>query len=269
MNRTRLLLRAAAFERSAWFVEIALFFSFAAWVPDGYRPLWLPAALALAGVAFTRAMIGTNRLLSNVTDRILRRDRSDTIEIADRGFSLGSARGRRSASCAWSEIERAYAFKRDLGTTDLVCLAFVTRDSVVEVDESATGWRDLVAALPERLPGCETFATWYLDVVLIPFEPQLRSIYGAPAGDETDGARAILETLVPEDDDDQVPGAMTVRDYLGIGTTGMYLAVAGLTAAVGLVHGPRSLVAVAAVTLVEIALTRAILFAILARRPAD
>ncbi len=54
----------------------------------------------------------------------------------------------------WADVERAVAFKRDLWAVDLVCLELEAKGLVLEIDEEMEGWQDVLAALPERLPGC-------------------------------------------------------------------------------------------------------------------
>jgi hypothetical protein len=53
----------------------------------------------------------------------------------------------------WSAIDRVEAFKRDLFAVDLICLELRTHGEWFEVNEEMAGWDELVAELPQRLPG--------------------------------------------------------------------------------------------------------------------
>src|SRR5437870_3687615 len=54
----------------------------------------------------------------------------------------------------WSEVEEVHAFKKDLFTTDLVCLAFKKsgREEYYQIHEEMAGYHDLLEVLPSRLP---------------------------------------------------------------------------------------------------------------------
>jgi hypothetical protein len=68
----------------------------------------------------------------------------------------------------WSDIVRVWAFKRDLFAVDLVCLRFEANgDRAYEVNEEMAGWTELVAALPERIPGSLSREA-ILDMVVLP-----------------------------------------------------------------------------------------------------
>jgi len=54
----------------------------------------------------------------------------------------------------WSAVVEVTAFKRDLLTTDLICLRFVTSaGQVLEVHEEMPCWSELLDGLPGLLPG--------------------------------------------------------------------------------------------------------------------
>jgi hypothetical protein len=53
----------------------------------------------------------------------------------------------------WHQVTRVLAFKRDLYTYDLLCLAFQSSTSAFEVNEEMEGWNSLLADLPNHLPG--------------------------------------------------------------------------------------------------------------------
>jgi hypothetical protein len=59
-----------------------------------------------------------------------------------------------SSELQWSEIEEVHAFKRDLFSTDLICLAFRRsgKEEYYEIHEEMAGCHNLMQVLPSRLP---------------------------------------------------------------------------------------------------------------------
>ncbi len=100
--------------------------------------------------------------------------------VTDDGFeirSTGTVGGVR-----WDRLRRIDAFKRDLFTEDLVCLAF-TQDDVagyLEVNEDVEGFWDLVRRIKQRLPGSDQ--TWEQEVVQPAFARSHRVIYERASG---------------------------------------------------------------------------------------
>ncbi len=70
----------------------------------------------------------------------------------------------------WSEVEEVHAYKRDLFTTDLICLAFKKsgREEYYEIHEEMAGYHDLLDALPRHLP--KFTLEWILAVAVPAFE---------------------------------------------------------------------------------------------------
>jgi hypothetical protein len=263
-----LALRAAAIERDWFLVDIAVFMSLAAWVPDGYRPLWLPLAFGGAAALFVVVSRALGRGLSALAERLLRRGRGPTIRTDGDGFTIRAGARAPEVRYCWRDVERAYAFKRDLYTTDLVCLALATRDGVVELNERDDGWQAFAEALEERLPGCEPYGVWYLDVIKVPFAARTHRIYG-PASEAKPPPAEPAPAAACDDQESYAGGSATVwtslRDYLACGTAPLVLAAAFVLAVVGAVHGPRSLIyAFMPVALAYVALSRIALGAWLA-----
>ena len=77
----------------------------------------------------------------------------------------------------WSEVEEVHAYKRDLFTTDLICLAFKKSgtEEYYEVHEEMAGYHDLLEALPSHLP--KFTLEWLLDVASPAFETKHRIIW--------------------------------------------------------------------------------------------
>ena len=67
---------------------------------------------------------------------------------------------------------------RHLYAVDRICLAISYRDGTSsEVHEEMAGWQSLVDSLPERLPGCMPFASWFNTVALPAFETNPTKIF--------------------------------------------------------------------------------------------
>jgi hypothetical protein len=81
----------------------------------------------------------------------------------------------------WSDIDRAEAFKRDLLATDLICLELRAHGEWVEVNEEMEGWDDLIAQLPQRLPGALSREKLFAAVVKPPFAECRTLAFDRPA----------------------------------------------------------------------------------------
>ncbi|MCX6904115.1 MAG: hypothetical protein NTW03_11705 [Verrucomicrobia bacterium] len=87
-----------------------------------------------------------------------------------------SAKGE-SWELKWSEVEEVHAFKRDLITTDLICLAFKKegKEEYYQIHEEMAGYHDLFEALPRRLVKF-TYA-WFFGVAHPAFETNHQVIW--------------------------------------------------------------------------------------------
>lgn len=95
---------------------------------------------------------------------------SISIETGDRQFCVRTGNASSDRCLDWSQIVRVVAAKRDLFGRDLLCLFFEMRpEGVIEVDESMTGWQDLLNALPARLPGALNADDWVARVLFPAF----------------------------------------------------------------------------------------------------
>ena len=77
----------------------------------------------------------------------------------------------------WSEVEEVHAYKRDLLTTDLICLAFKKSgtEEYYEIHEEMAGYHDLLDLLQSRLPGFTM--DWIFDVAIPAFETKHQIIW--------------------------------------------------------------------------------------------
>ena len=79
----------------------------------------------------------------------------------------------------WQQIGAVYAYKRDCWTVDQICVALVdeTRQISIDVGEDDKGYPELIAHLPDHLPGCLAVVEWWFGVAFPPFETQLTRLY--------------------------------------------------------------------------------------------
>lgn len=89
--------------------------------------------------------------------------RSASIHLDDTGlrriaeYSDGSVK---TAGMKWGDVRRVAAFKRDVLTSGVLCLALTDAANVIILDESMEGWNGLVAALPDQVPGAPYAGEW-------------------------------------------------------------------------------------------------------------
>src|SRR5206468_8395210 len=59
-----------------------------------------------------------------------------------------------SSELRWTDVEEVHAFKKDLFSTDLICLAFKRsgREEYYQIHEEMAGYRDLLELRPSLLP---------------------------------------------------------------------------------------------------------------------
>lgn len=77
----------------------------------------------------------------------------------------------------------ATAFKRDLWSTDRLCIAFRLGDEMfVEVHEEMKGWDALCEALPLNLPGALAWGEWFMDITTPAFEPNFTPLFERTTG---------------------------------------------------------------------------------------
>ena len=95
------------------------------------------------------------------------------------GFGLNQGDSR-LGSVRWEEVDKVLAFKRDLLTSDEVCLAFEIGDSdtVFEVNEGVGSFWDLVARVKEVFPDSEQ--DWEETVVNPAFAENSAVLYERP-----------------------------------------------------------------------------------------
>jgi len=105
----------------------------------------------------------------------------ERIRLDPEGFSLRKGEDE-IFSIRWRDVREIVAFKRDLLTSDCVCLAFrvADQDPVVEVNEELEGFILLSDEMMHRFPSIS--ADWLTRVTQPPFAENRQRIYGEPGG---------------------------------------------------------------------------------------
>lgn len=112
--------------------------------------------------------------------RIPRRPPSDhVIQFSSNGFTITRRKDNLvTATVVWPDVTGVQVFKRDLFSTDLICMAFALPGEMeVEISEDLDGWDELTRNLTIYLPGCRAREQWYDEVVLPAFETKLTRIF--------------------------------------------------------------------------------------------
>lgn len=103
------------------------------------------------------------------------------IDIKDKGINVTSIAHKKPLSqycIPWAEINTIIVYKKDLYTSDLICMYIAsTNDRVLEIDETTRGWENLVENLTHYLPTASTFEDWFLEVAFPAFETNPVIIY--------------------------------------------------------------------------------------------
>jgi hypothetical protein len=92
------------------------------------------------------------------------------------GIRIRGSKGS-SFELLWNEIEEVHAFKRDMLTTDLICLAFKKsgKEEYYEIREEMAGYHDLLEMISKELPGFNS--GWFREVAFPAFATNHRIIW--------------------------------------------------------------------------------------------
>jgi len=91
------------------------------------------------------------------------------------GFCL--SHGPAGRAVAWAEVRRITAFKRDLLTTDCICLVLMLTDGIIEVNEEMEGFTAFRAGM-ERHFGLSPL--WLIEIMPPAFATSPRYLYHHP-----------------------------------------------------------------------------------------
>ena len=127
-----------------------------------------------------------NRVLSGIGEGKHLEPVNYKIEIAfdQNGISVRSLKNpaEKIDTIAWSNIQGVTAFKRDLITTDCICLLFALSDETcIELDQGMKGWNEFLEAIPNYLPGCKPLSGWIFVVGSPAFAINPTKIYSRTA----------------------------------------------------------------------------------------
>jgi hypothetical protein len=108
--------------------------------------------------------------------RALENPKYGTLVAKDTGFEIVNPGGS-GEEVLWNEIEEVHAFKRDLITTDMICLEFKRsgKEQYYEVNEEMAGYQDLLQAMQKYLPGFNL--SWIPGTTLPPFATNHQTIW--------------------------------------------------------------------------------------------
>jgi hypothetical protein len=78
----------------------------------------------------------------------------------------------------WADIVEVVAYKRfECFPSNLVTVALVGHENVLELSEEMNGWDELLDHFTEYLPGCQSKDNWYPEVKLPPFMENRKIIF--------------------------------------------------------------------------------------------
>jgi hypothetical protein len=84
---------------------------------------------------------------------------------------VSTGKGLSCVEMAWNEIEEVIAFKRDLITTDLICLELrSSQGGAIVVHEEMNGWEEFCGALSRHLDGMPVYEKWWHSIAIPAFE---------------------------------------------------------------------------------------------------
>lgn len=90
-----------------------------------------------------------------------------TIAVDSSGVEIKGGQSSPIQPCIlWREVVKVSAYKRDLFSTDLICV-FLSRknETGLEVHEEMNNWMNFLDSLPTHLPGCKPTETWLWSVM--------------------------------------------------------------------------------------------------------
>lgn len=105
-----------------------------------------------------------------------RRRNVPSLEALHDGFRLRA--GKSSRTVRWEQIQRVTAFKRDLVTTDLLCLLVLLTDGIIELHEDMPGFAAVEDQLNRTLAPVDD---WKSAVLFPAFEPRALEIFARAA----------------------------------------------------------------------------------------
>ncbi len=94
-------------------------------------------------------------------------------EFTDNGFSFNI--NRITSKKKWNEIKEINIYKKDLMTTDLICMDIIFKEIFITFSEDTPGWYVLVKKLKEVFNVIPN--DWDNELILPPFGTNFKTIY--------------------------------------------------------------------------------------------
>lgn len=123
-----------------------------------------------------------NRILSDVQngkveETILESEINGIITLTGTGFQVKEKSEELLETVHWNRVTHIFAYKKDLGTTDLVCLGWKldNSDQTLEVHEDMLGFKKLNQAMLEHYKSIPE--TWAMDIYFPAFETNLTLLW--------------------------------------------------------------------------------------------
>ena len=79
---------------------------------------------------------------------------------------------------SWSEVIKVTAYKRDMFSTDLICVFLSRADQTgIEIHEEINNWIDFITSLPKRLPDCKPIESWLKQITVPAFATNITELF--------------------------------------------------------------------------------------------
>jgi hypothetical protein len=98
-----------------------------------------------------------------------------TVRSDDAGVTLFPLGDHESISFQWPDVDEIRTYKRDLFTTDMICLAFLVADRWIEISEDDDGFTALTEMMAAKFPAIPV--DWYAEVMQPTFAMNERTLW--------------------------------------------------------------------------------------------
>lgn len=102
-----------------------------------------------------------------------------TIHFDETGFGVKNDKpSEQPTRMSWREVVKVTAYKRDLFSTDLICVFLSRADQTgIETHEEMNNWIDFVTSLPKRLPDCKPVESWLQNITVPAFATNMTELF--------------------------------------------------------------------------------------------
>jgi hypothetical protein len=115
----------------------------------------------------------------------VRTDYDYGLVLTDVGFEIQplKAQAEETVRVEWERVNEANAYKRDLWSTDQICIAFKMEDEIfIEIHEEMRGFGEICEKLPVVLSGALSPSQWMMEITVPAFEPCLTPLFARSEG---------------------------------------------------------------------------------------